>query len=72
MASKQIQDIKIRLGIDGLEGLDKLKSSLGNSKSPLVLLTQQFSGQEKAFLILGKKGKGLNSLSGGRLRHSRA
>jgi hypothetical protein len=49
MASKQVQDLLIRLGIKGFEGLDRLKGSFRELAKPLVQPSRRLKGSSKHY-----------------------
>jgi tape measure domain-containing protein len=67
MASKQIQDIKIRLGIDGLEGLDKLKSSFRELEKSIGPSDATIQRARKSILDFGKEGQRTEQLIRGQI-----
>ena len=67
MASPQIQDIKIRLGIDGLEGLDKLKSSFRELEKSIGPSEATIQRARKSIIDFGKEGQRTEQLIRGQI-----
>ena len=67
MASKQVSEILVKLGVQGLEGLDKLKSSFRELEKSIGPSAATIDRARDSIIAFGKEGKNTEQLVKGQI-----